>query len=186
MANNVMVDRKRHFSRLGTRAAACLLVAGAFGFDGTAQAAGRVFQETWESGTTTRWGSDGSRTRCRATQSAVDSGRPHGGGYMVECNWNGTVAWDNADAMSVLALNQWDYSREFLIRMWVRYATDVDHVQGAKLFRLYPGAPAGSFYAGAQMEKTGGPLLAAWEMIAGSSGPVAWGDGAPFGDGNWH
>jgi hypothetical protein len=153
---------------------------------GLANAAGRVFSDDFEAGNTSKWSLDGSRTMCSATRSSIDGRATHAGSYMLECNWNGLVAWDHADSFSVAVLPSWDYSSEFLVRMWVRYASDVDRVVGAKLMRLYPGGQTGSMYVGGQLEKSGGPLLCAWEMIAGSSGPVAWGDGSPFADGQWH
>lgn len=184
---SIRVD-KSIFRRAAVRvAASVLMVAGVCAVTATsAQAAGRVFSETWEAGNTDKWGSDGSRTRCTTVRSAVDSVAAHSGNYMLQCNWNGLVAWDNPDSFSVVTLKQWDYKREFLVRMWVRYASDVDHVRGNKLFRLYPGAPEGSFYVAGQMENAGGPMFVAWEMIANRQGPTSWGDGAPFGDGKWH
>jgi hypothetical protein len=152
-------------------------------------AAGRVFSDGFESGNTSQWSSDGSRDRCIVVGTAHDGGGPHSGSNMLECNWNGLLDWSNASWYSTLKLSQsaWNYSREFLIRFWVRFDADVNHVNGDKVFRLYPNDKLDSFFLAAQMEASGGPIYVSWEHINGEDGPVSWGLKTKFGgDQSWH
>jgi hypothetical protein len=166
------------FASVGLAAVVALSVPAA------ASAAGRVFYDGFESGeTVTKWGTVGSGNNCKAVKTSVDGVAPYAGSYHAECNWNGVVSWNDPLTFSALELKSWNYRREFFIRMWVRYASDVDKVAGAKLLRLYPGDD--SFYLGAQMERTGGPLFIYFESMGGKSGPVSYGDGTVFGDGKW-
>jgi len=160
--------------------ASALLLAGAT----AANAAGRVFFDDFESGTTSKWTPVPNGNNCKAVKSSVDGVASHSGSFNAECNWNGVVSWQDAQAYSSMELTKWDYNREFLIRFWLRYSSDFDHKAGAKALRLYPGDD--SFYLGAQMERTGGPLFIYFESINGSSGPISYGDGTIFGDGKWH
>ena len=108
---------------------ACVLGAGA------AHAAGLVFSDGFESGTLgNSWTKDGMRSMCTVVEGARDGGAPHSGKNMLECNWNGTVAWDRPDAYSTVALpqNEWKYKSEFFIRLWLRYDSDVSHSFGGK------------------------------------------------------
>jgi hypothetical protein len=41
-------------------------------------------------------------------------------------------------------------------------------------------------YLGAQLEHIGGPMFIYFENVNGSSGPITYGDGSPFGDNEWH
>jgi len=151
-------------------------------------AAGRVFVDGFESGNTNLWNVDGSRNKCTVVGSAHDGGAPHSGNVMLECNWNGTVPWTDPTWYSTVVLPQtsWDYSREFLIRLWVRFDADVDHVNGDKLLRLYPHDDLESFFVAAQLDQADGPIFVSWEKINGKDGPVSWGRGTKLGDTRWH
>lgn len=149
-------------------------------------AAGRVFFDNFESGNTNAWSADTSGNKCTATRTSVDQRAPRSGSYMAECNWNGVVAWNDPQNFSALVLRSWDYSREFLIRFWFRYSSDVDRKMGNKLMRLLSQDGSHSFYVAAQMERTNGPLFVYWESMGGRSGPLSYGDGTVAGDGNWH
>ena len=151
-------------------------------------AAGRVFSDGFESGNTDQWRQDGSRDMCIVVGSAHDGGSPHSGKSMLECNWNGTVSWLDPTWYSTVVLPQasWNYSQEFLIRLWVRFDADVDHVNGDKVLRLYPHDYLESFFLAAQMNQPAGPIFASWEFLNGKDGPVSWGQGTRFGDTRWH
>jgi len=148
-----------------------------------AAAAGRVFYDGFESGTG-QWSQAEYHNKCTAVSSSVDGRPTRSGSSMLECNWNGVVIWSDAASFSGMKLNSFIYSREAFLRLWVRYATDVDHADGGKLFRLSPGGD--SFYFGAQMQNTGGPMFSYWESINGQAGPINWGNGSSLGNGNWH
>jgi hypothetical protein len=150
-----------------------------------AQAAGRVFFDDFEAGNTNKWSADDFRNKCRVATGAVDGVPARAGSSMAECNWNGLTAWNDPSAYTSLKLGSWDYSNEFLIRLWVRYANDVDRAFGSKLLRLDPNDFKDSFYLNAQMEQSNGPVFICWEWINGSTGPSVYGDGN-LGDGSWH
>src|SRR6266850_1246834 len=144
-------QRRMRATRLVTALLAIACVAAAH----VSYAAGRVFVDGFESGNTNLWNVDGSRNKCTVVGSAHDGGAPHSGNVMLECNWNGTVPWTDPTWYSTVVLPQtsWDYSREFLIRLWVRFDADVDHVNGDKLLRLYPHDDLESFFVAAQLDQ---------------------------------
>ena len=171
-------------------ALAALVAACGLGAD-PAHSAGLAFADDFEGGTLRNsWTKDGVRSMCTVVERARDGGAPHSGTNMLECNWNGTVAWDNPDAYSTVALPQkeWEYKSEFFIRLWLRYDNDVSHSQGGKVFRLYPPDPVvvDDFYLVAQMNYPGGPAIIKWGRLNGQEGPVFWGQGTSLGDHNWH
>jgi hypothetical protein len=152
------------------------------------RAAGRVFFDDFESGNLSKWSADGGHSMCTVVQAALDGGTVHGGTHMMQCNWNGIVAWDDANAYSTVVLPQssWNYNSEFLIRLWVRYDRDVNHTDGGKLLRLDPNDNLESFYIGARMNLGDGPAFIYWELINGAPGPEFWGSGSALGDQRWH
>ena len=128
------------------------------------------------------------RNMCTIVSKGIDGSIPHAGQNMMECNWNGTVVWDDPNAYTTVMLPQeaWPYSREFFIRFWVKYDQDVSHTYGGKVMRLYPPDKLDSFYFIAQMNSSGGPAQVVWEHINGVAGPTFWGAGTPLGDHLWH
>jgi hypothetical protein len=142
-------------------------------------AAGRVFYDGFEDGTTNKWGQDSGRNRCSVVASAIDGRGPRAGSRMASCNWNGVVAWNDPAAYSTLVLSSWSYSSEFLIRLWVRADNDVDSKFGSKWFRLYNSS--NSYYWDGQMEQSGGPIFSTLETY----GSTSYG-GARVGDRQWH
>ncbi len=151
-------------------------------------AAGLMFIDGFESGATDAWHADGARDKCVVVSSAHDGGAPHAGNNMLECNWNVVVDWKAHNWFSTVILSQsaWNYTREFLIRLWVRFDADVDHVNGDKILRLYPHDDLESFFVAAQMDQNHGPIFVYWEKINGKDGPVSWGKGTKLGDTEWH
>lgn len=159
-------------------------------FANLSYAAGRVFFEDFESysvGTlpTTKWEKDGTRNLPQVVTSSID-GRfgPHGGSKMMRANWNGTVIFNDPAAYETARLSSWNYNREFLIRLWLRYDADVDLVFGNKVFRLYPGNSIDSFYYAAAMN-TNQQLVTYWELIDSVAGPQTFWPQI-VGNGNWH
>jgi hypothetical protein len=149
-------------------------------------AAGLVWSDDFESGNTSKWAKDGGRNLCTVVSTAVDGAAPAGGSKMAECNWNGIVSWDNSAAFSTMKLNSWNYSKEFLVRFKVRYASDVDKKFGSKMFRFMTDK-GDNYYMAAQLESAGAPMFSFWETIGGRAGPMTYGDGSAFGaDGKWH
>lgn len=148
-------------------------------------AAGRVFHDDFESGSAGKWTSDG-KVPCKVVSSALDGLNAGNRGRMAECNWNGTVAWNDPATYSALELRSWDYDREFLIRFRVRYASDVDRKVNSKLLRLSI-SDTDRFYMDGQLEKgeCASPFIF-WEVMAKVSGPKQWGSGQCLGDLQWH
>ena len=151
-------------------------------------AAGRVFFEDFESysvGTlpTTQWQQDLPHNLPQVVTSSLDGiAGPHSGTKMMRANWT------SSDYESA-KLTSWSYNTEFLIRLWVRYDSDVDHVQGNKVFRLDNFATE-SFYFDGQMESPPKCVMFSfWEVVAGKTitGPP-WENfnGGPLGDTQWH
>jgi hypothetical protein len=170
-----------------TRTVASLAAATLFTLaSGHSTAAGRVFVDDFESGNNSKWGADGSRTKCNPVRSAADGGALKNGSYVLECNWNGAVAWDNVNSVSTLALNSWSYSREFMIRFWVRYGSDVDRAAGNKLLKIASSSGNSDFILNGAAEASPGQMVSFFPMLAGAQGPTYWGDGSGFADGKWH
>jgi hypothetical protein len=104
---------------------------------------GRVFFDDFESGSLQdAWHQVGTRSVPTVVTSPHDDG-PGAvtGTHMVENNWNGTVAWNDPDRVSISTMNDWTFNEEFLIRFSWRADLDwmvgTDTVaKGPKIFRL--------------------------------------------------
>ncbi len=158
--------------------AACILLAGSA--DLFAQS--RVFYDNFEANNTDLWSYDYSK--CVPTARGVDGGGPRNGTYMVQCNWNGVAAWNDAANRSSLRSPSWRYDNEFLIRVWVRLDADVDQVNGAKIFRInnYPGH--GMFAQNYWPSKA--DVFFHWDRVGDSvEGPLTW-SGGNINDHLWH
>ena len=149
-------------------------------------AAGRVFFDDFEDGTTNKWAQADFRNKCAVVNSAIDGGSPRSGTRMARCNWNGTVAWNDPAAYESSALNSWSYSTEFLIRVWVRADADVDHKFGNKRFRLFFNGGVNDYFWDGQMERSGGPIYSNIGTVDGVTGNFNNYGSAPIGDGLWH
>lgn len=173
----------REFGRLFSIAVLAML-----GLAGAANsgAAGRVFYDGFEDGTTNQWTKDAYHNLCVVVKTAVDGGTPHAGQFMAECNWNGVVAWNDPAAYSTLWLPSWEYTKEFFIRAWVRFDHDVAHTWGAKTFRLFPEEGAFNELTITANNNSIGSPLARWELNKTFMSP-SWGaTSVPLGDGAWH
>jgi len=148
---------------------------------GTSSGYTRVFYDGFEDGTTGKWTFPGTFPQGIVSSTAHDGGSPRAGTKMAELNWNSAN-------YSYLYLNSWQYANEFLIRFWCRYDADVDRLVGNKLIRMDGStSPSDSFYLSSQVEvNAAGPIFAYFEQINGSPGPISYGDGAGFGNGQWH
>ena len=149
------------------------------------QAAGRVFFEDFEAGSVSQFQQDNSRKMCTAVTQSVDSVAPQGGTHMMECNWNGVVTWDDPAAQSTVVINSFSYTTEFMIRYWVRYATDVDKVGGNKLFKFSNNGGT-DFILNGSPDALPGQMVSYFPLLAGQQGPTFWGDGQAFADYKWH
>lgn len=148
-------------------------------------AAGRVFFDDFEDGTISKFSPPDSRDPCKNVSTAIDGGSPRTGSRMLQCNWNGTVAWNDPAAFNTLSLNSWSYNNEFFIRLWVRADSDVDQKFGSKWLRLY-NQSINSFILDGQMEQAGGPIYSNIESVDGSvTNYNKWGN-ASLGDRLWH
>lgn len=152
-------------------------------FSDFSYAASRVFYDGFESGTTSAWNQDDSRNRCNVVTSAADGGSVRTGSRMLRCNWNGLVAWNDPASFEALVVNSWSYSREFLIRYWIRVDNNLSGGEGPKYFRIGSNSsgPATSFGA---LNVDGYQKLG---MFNATSNIVTfWGGGSHAADHNWH
>lgn len=147
------------------------------------QAASRVFYDGFESGTTNAWSQDDYHNKCTVVSVAADGGSPRSGSYMLRCNWNGTVAWNDPKGFEALKLNGWNYTSEFLIRFWIRRdANAKDHPsEGPKYYRI---GANGSF--GAMHFRDGYQKAEFYNSTGGQIGKTFWGSGSKAGNGSWH
>ena len=148
----------------------------------TIQAAGRIFYDGFENGTTDAWTQDDFHNKCTAVKSAPDGTGPHSGSYQAQCNWNGTVAWNDPEAYRGLEKSI-SYNNEFFLRYWVRYDSDVDSKPGAKVGRLSASSQFEIVW-GAQLEQSG------WPMWVGVTANAAYDNDtsglAGFNNHGWH
>lgn len=103
-------------------------------------AAGRVFYDDFEDGTTNKWSQDSYRNRCTVTGSAADGLKgAFAGSQMARCNWNGTVAWNTATVYETLMIDSVPYTNEIFYRFKVRLDSNVDRTDGSslKLLRIF-------------------------------------------------
>lgn len=179
---------RRHFRRSKFRGPAALIAIALLSIASTSEAvaAGLVFTDGFEDGTTNKWTQNTGRNKCIAVGRAVDGAAPHTGASMAECNWNGVVAWNDPAAFSTLLLPGWPYKSEFLIRVWVRLANDVDHHNGSKLLRVWGShGSSDELFIQAYMAETPPYAFLQW-LVNGKQEPAVWGDGTTVGDGAWH
>ncbi|HVY04644.1 MAG TPA: hypothetical protein VHB46_01585 [Burkholderiales bacterium] len=112
---------------------------GGEGVGSQAQAAGRIFVDNFESGTTSKWQQVDYRNRCAVVSSSIDGvAGPHGGNFMLRCRDNGTVAWNDPASFETLALDT-NYSRELFVRAWVRVDQNMQQttVSPKKILRIF-------------------------------------------------
>jgi hypothetical protein len=119
----------------------------------------RSFSDNFESGKVTKWTQDANRDLCQPVQRSIDGSAPHRGQYMLQCNWNGTVAWNAPNAFSTVTLpqGQWIYKSEFLLRLRIKYDQDVSHTFGGKVLRSFPADGLDGCYLIAHMQTPGWP-----------------------------
>lgn len=162
-----------------------LLALLAFGL--VAQAAGRVFYDGFEDGTTNAWSpgsSSGYYAKCDVVSTALDAGvGPYAGTKMARCNWDGTAGTFGHRSQEMIKAG-WSKTRESFIRWKIRVDSDVDNKPGSKLFR----APGNISFAAIQFEL--GSSASLFSTIFKSNnqqiGSTNWGCGGPFRDGAWH
>jgi len=162
-----------------------LLVLSILALAETSYAAGQVFFDDLEDGTVNKYSPVDFRNLCKNVSTAIDGGSPHGGSRMLQCNWNGVVAWNDPASYDTVSIKSWNYNNEFLIRLWVRADMDVDSKFGSKWLRLY-NQGINSFIQDGQMEQPNGPIYSNIESVDGSvTNYNKWGS-APLGDRKWH
>lgn len=149
-------------------------------------AAGRVFYDGFEDGTTSQWATDTGRNRCPVVSLAQDKTvGPRSGSRMLQCNWNGTVAWNNPANFETLILNSWNYSSEVLIRFWIRTDKDFGGLSGPKFMRIGSDS-AGSTLSFMGMHVGAGLTADFYNTTDGSIGNTYWGAGSDAANGAWH
>lgn len=172
------------FATMFKASAVSLVLAASMTVPLTSFAAGRVFYDGFESGDTNLWQKDSYRNTCSVVSSAVDGGAPAVGSRMLQCNWNGTVPWNDPRAYESLVLPTWSYSKEFLVRARFRVDRDATDypVYGPKWFRI--GADGESYCA---MSTRPGTNCVFYSSGTRQIGSTYWGsDANPFWDARWH
>lgn len=149
-------------------------------------AAGRVFSDSWEDGTTNQWAQADFRNKCNVVSNAVDGGSPHGGTKMLSCNWNGVVAWNDPASFESLELGTWSYSSEIFLRWWIRVDSDFRGGTGPKYFRIAQdqGGTVQSFMSLHTPDDTG-KEQGGFYGLNNWIGSTFWGN-VYLADGNWH
>lgn len=143
-------------------------------------AAGRVFDDGFEDGTTNKWWFPGTYNPATVVSTARDGGSPHTGTRMLEANWNAAVPWTDPNFYTYAALESWNYTNEFLVRFWIRFDADVDDKDGPKFLRMGP-LGVNHMYLG----KLPGPTLFIYfESVDGSPGPIQYSGGSLAGGWN--
>ena len=103
-------------------------------------AAGRVFVDDFEDGTTKKWAKDDFHNLCQVVASASDGVLgPRNGTKMLRCNSNGTVSWSSPDRYESLTIGSANYTNELFIRVWMRRDSNFDMTAGStkKVLRIY-------------------------------------------------
>lgn len=152
-----------------------------------AMAAGRVFFDGFEDGTTNAWSNGGGTGwigKCDVVTSALDGGiGPRNGTRMARCNWDGTQGEPDGHSYQAMNKTGWAKTRESFMRFWVRVDSDVDNKQGSKLFR----APGAISYDAIQFEYgTGASFFSTiYKSNNQQIGTTNWGCGGGFRSGTW-
>ena len=154
----------------------------------SALASGRVFYDGWEAGNTSQWVQDGSRNKCNAVTSAADGGvGPLSGAYMVRCNWNGVVVWNDPAAYETLRLSSLGFSggSELFLRFYLRVDNNAkDHpAWGPKIWRL---AAANDLSFWAMNFRDGSATGSLYNNVGNQIGGTFWGGLSTLSNGQWH
>ncbi|QQR78678.1 MAG: hypothetical protein IPJ68_00095 [Candidatus Moraniibacteriota bacterium] len=150
-------------------------------------AAGRVFSDGFEDGTTTQWTDGttaGAEGKCNIVTSALDGGTgPKSGTKMARCNWDGTQGALYGHSHQEMDTS-WSMGNEALIRFHVRVDSDVDVKAGSKLFRWNGFNSFGAI----QFEYGNGATLYTRSHSEDGTqlGPTNYGGGNAFRNGQWH
>lgn len=177
----------------GSRWISILAILALAGTSTGADAAGRVFYEDWSSGDTSKWPQSGTYDRAKVVTQSVDGqSPPFGAKYMAQANWSGLPDAGNSVYESLTQpASAIPYNEELFIRMWVRGASDIDPVDGAKWFRMGEYSKGNSFYWAVQMNYGSGATLGRFFSIietVGGAGPnyVNYSETMGIGNGKWH
>lgn len=103
-------------------------------------AAGRVFFDDFEDGTTNKWSQDDFHNKCAVVTSAADGiAGPYAGSRMVRCNWDGTVDWNAPAVYESLKIISVSYTNEIFYRVRLRVDKNTDRTDGSplKILRIY-------------------------------------------------
>lgn len=101
-------------------------------------AAGRLFYDGFEDGTTNKWRQDDFRNLCQVVTASADGvAGPFAGTRMARCNWNGTTSVA-AETFENLVMST-NYTDEFFIRVRVRQDMNLERtiVSPNKHLRLF-------------------------------------------------
>jgi len=96
-------------------------------------AVSRIFADGFEDGTVDAWGTSG--TKATAVSQGADTTACHSGSYCAESNHDCETSY-GVDAFGDLTKSGLTYTSEIFYRFWMRIDTDVDAVDGSKMFRI--------------------------------------------------
>lgn len=156
----------------------------------TAQAAGRVFYDGWESGNTNLWATDVPNQKCVAVTTAADGlAGTHSGGYMVRCNWESDGNDAGVGTQTAMVINDIaPYTNEVLYRFWIRRDASLNGGTGPKIARF--GNHDTFLDLSVDNNPTDGAITGAFfnHTQANGSGWIGtyWGDISHAGDRGWH
>jgi len=106
-------------------------------------AATRVFYDGFESGNTSLWRQVDLRNRCTVVASPGDGGAaPQSGSRIAQCNWNGTVEWNDPASYETMAFPSVS-GNELFFRVYIRVSPNMTSTgaggdnTGPKLLRFF-------------------------------------------------
>lgn len=153
----------------------------------------RVFYDDFESGNTNLWAED--HDRCQVRTASFDGGPgPHAGTYMVSCNSNGVVPYNDSAAYESLSSGVHPYDRELFIRAWLRIdGNDFDRASDRgspkKFLRIFHWTGENSTYNDIFDTANRGDSLTNEGVAGGESFNTYWGtagDNTNSDTANWH
>ncbi|MBS0168638.1 MAG: hypothetical protein JSR29_21380 [Nitrospira sp.] len=158
----------------------------------TSYAAGQVFYDGFEDGSTNKWLQDDYRNRCTVVTSAADGIKgPDSGSRMARCNWNGTVAINGPTAYESLKIGSVPYTNEIFYRFRLRIDKNVERTDGSplKMLRIFYWTGDQATYRDMFADSVLGNSLSNRGNVGATTLPTYWGGASGDNSGSsdsWH